>query len=172
MNIITLDVESTIFKYPGEINPKKKVGHPLASFNRCVLIGIKAHSTKPVCYQPLYIDEIQNDLDTSLVVGFNIKFDLHWMRRLGFNVSNWRIWDCQIAEYMLSSQQNKYPSLNATAESYGLGSKLDVISEEYWEKGIDTDEIPINILEDYLKQDLELTYQVYLKQLERLCHTT
>jgi DNA polymerase I-like protein with 3'-5' exonuclease and polymerase domains len=35
-----------------------------------------------------------------------------------------------------------------------------------WKEGIDTPDIPWNILESYLKQDLNLTYQIYLKQKE------
>jgi DNA polymerase I-like protein with 3'-5' exonuclease and polymerase domains len=51
---------------------------------------------------------------------------------------------------------------------YNLESKLDVVSEEYWKNKIDTPDIPEEILKEYLAQDIKLTEQVYLKQLEQL----
>lgn len=168
---LTLDVESTIFKYPGEVKPNKRIGHPLSKWNKCVLVGWRVDSLTAL-RTPDNIVDLQKMLDTSLVIGFNIKFDLHWLRRLGLNVSHLKIWDCQIAEYMLSGQRIQYASLNATAEKYGLGSKLDVIEQEYWSKGIDTDEIPRDVLEEYLYQDLILTYEVYKKQKEIFNATT
>ena len=52
------------------------------------------------------------------------------------------------------------------AEHYGLGNKLDVVATEYWEKGIDTQDIPREVLSDYLNQDLLPTERVYEKQIE------
>jgi DNA polymerase-1 len=54
------------------------------------------------------------------------------------------------------------------AEYYGLGSKLDIVASEYWKNGIDTPNVPKDILEEYLVGDLVLTEQVYQKQLEDL----
>jgi len=78
-----------------------------------------------------------------------------------------QIWDVQLAEFILSGQTIRYPSLEGVAQSYGLGSKDDVIAREYWDKGIDTDNIPPDILSRYCKRDIELTYQIYLRQKER-----
>lgn len=163
---LVLDVEATIFKYPheGDIKSSDRRGHPLSKWNKCVLVGWKIDNTCTTQVPPCA--GLQELLDNSLVIGFNIKYDLHWLRRLGLNISHLKIWDCQIAEYMLSAQRTSYASLNGTAEKYGLGSKLDVIETEYWSKGIDTDEIPIEILSEYLRQDLALTYEVYRIQKE------
>lgn len=103
---------------------------------------------------------------SSLVIGFNIKFDLHWLRRIGITFSiRMPVWDCQLAEFILSNQKNKYPSLEETASKYSLGHKLDVIKLDYWDKGIDTDKIPSEILNEYLRQDVSLTYLVYVQQM-------
>jgi DNA polymerase I-like protein with 3'-5' exonuclease and polymerase domains len=101
-----------------------------------------------------------------LVVGFNLKFDLHWSRRVGCPMPK-QIWDVQLAEFILSGQTIRYPSLEGVAQSYGLGGKESVIEREYWDKGIDTDNIPPDVLSRYCKRDIELTYQIYLKQKER-----
>jgi DNA polymerase I-like protein with 3'-5' exonuclease and polymerase domains len=54
--------------------------------------------------------------------------------------------------------------LQGTCEKYGLPGKLDVVKTEYWEKGIDTDQIPQDILKEYLLGDLDATQQVFEKQ--------
>jgi DNA polymerase-1 len=51
--------------------------------------------------------------------------------------------------------------------NYGFGHKIDNIKLNYWDKGIDTDKIPPDELEEYGIQDIELSYQVFLKQLEK-----
>ena len=60
--------------------------------------------------------------------------------------------------------------MNATAEYYELGTKLDEVKENYWKNGIDTDKVPKEILSDYLKRDLELTQQVMGKQMKELAN--
>jgi len=105
---------------------------------------------------------IQSLIDkATIIVGFNFKFDLHWLVKQGFNLDGKRIWDCQLAEFILSSQTQKYPSLNDACAKYGLGSKLDVIKLEYWDKGIDTADIPREVLYPYAVNDAELTLEVY-----------
>ncbi len=67
----------------------------------------------------------QHTWDTfDLHVGFNFKFELHWYRRLGFDVSGAKVWDCQIAEFIIRGQTNPYPSLNGTAAAWGLGEDV------------------------------------------------
>jgi DNA polymerase I-like protein with 3'-5' exonuclease and polymerase domains len=167
MNVLTLDVETTI----------SNKGNPFDLTNKCCMVGVKwlmdDNPWKSVCYDvsvsDYWLDTIQNIIDkTDLIVGFNIKFDLHWLRNIGIDISNIRIWDCQLAEYLISKQSIKYPSLNGCLERYGLPLKLDVVKTEYWDKGIDTDKIPTEILEDYLVGDLVATEQVYLRQKQEL----
>jgi DNA polymerase-1 len=118
-------------------------------------------------YMGMDKQEIQSRIDnTQLLVGFNIKFDLHWIRNYEIDFSRCAVWDCQLAAFLLSGQSVPYPSLDGVSSFYGLGSKLDVVSTEYWDKGIDTTEIPEEVLLDYLKQDLLLTERVYHHQLK------
>lgn len=103
-----------------------------------------------------------------LLVGFNIKFDLHWARRLGvLPPEGVRVWDCQIAEFLLRGQTGAYPSLNEALARFELGQKIDKIAE-YWAMGIDTTDIPKDELLLYNQEDVELTYRLYQKQLEAL----
>ena len=109
----------------------------------------------------------------TLVVGFNCKYDLHWVNRYGiFLNSSCRIFDCQLAYYILDSQQTAYPSLAGVSEAFGLESKLDIVKTEYWDKGLDTNQVPYEILSEYLEQDLVVTEQVYHRLSDELNKTT
>ena len=110
----------------------------------------------------------QADMEKAdIVVGFNIKFDLHWLANIGVDIRCIkRIWDCQIAEFLLSAQRNPYNSLNDACIKYNIPLKLDVVKTEYWDKGIDTDSIPTDVLQEYLEADLDRTERVFKIQYE------
>jgi DNA polymerase-1 len=104
-------------------------------------------------------------VDTAdLIVGFNFKFDYHWLRKVGLNLEDKRLWDCQVCEFVLERQRNAYPSLDGAAAKYELGEKIDVIKRDYWDRKIDTDQIPWPILKEYAIQDAALTYRLYATQ--------
>lgn len=148
MTYLVLDVETTTFQK----------GNPFSRCNKLVVVGIGN-------YLGMDKEVIQKELDsTKLLVGFNIKFDLHWLRNYELDFSSVNVWDCQLAAFLLSGQSTPCPSLNDVSELYNLGSKLDVVSAEYWGKGIDTDQIPQEVLYEYLQQDLLLTERVYNHQ--------
>jgi DNA polymerase I-like protein with 3'-5' exonuclease and polymerase domains len=151
MNVLTSDWEVTTFAK----------GNPFSKKNKAVCLGYKLRNDPPVCL----FDLTPFDLTPYLNVFFNAKFDLHWYRRLGFALPS-AVWCCQLAEFILGRQQHPYPSLEETAQKYGLGNKIDVIETDYWDKGIDTDAIPPDILGEYCKQDVSLTYAIYLRQQE------
>ena len=160
---IILDVETTIFQK----------GDPFSERNSLSYVGILRgavsnlynieYGNSPYNSNLLAVDK---HCTSSLLIGFNIKFDLHWLRRYGIDFSSCRVWDCQLVHFILTNQQFPYPSLNAVAAYYELEQKLDIVATEYWDNGIDTPDVPQDILEAYLEQDLRLTQQVYLKQKE------
>ena len=166
MKELILDVETTI----------SNKGNPFDGSNKLCYVGCLTagnstlfnieYDTSSYGDSLLDIQSMVNDCET--LIGFNIKFDLHWIRRYGILFSTKRIWDCQLVHFILTGQGNSYPSLNGVAAHYGLGTKLDVVSTEYWKNGIDTPDIPKDILEEYLIGDLELTRKVYERQLEEV----
>lgn len=155
MNILALDTETTTLNK----------GNPYDQRNRLVCISFARDN----CSGAVHVDSIGNiirDVETAdLVVGFNFKFDLAWLLKVGvYQLSSKQIWDVQIAEFILSNQTNRFPSLNETCERYGLETKLDVVKTEYWDKGIDTDKIPWDVLASYATRDAELTLACYHAQ--------
>ena len=156
MSYLVLDVETTI----------SNKGNPFDETNKLVMVGLLGHGLFDIEYgdEPFgdnlkKIQEIIDDHD--VLVGFNIKFDLHWLARYGIKFSDKKIWDCQLTQFMLSGQKDTYPSLNRTCELYGFEKKLDLVSENYWKNGIDTPDVPRDTLEEYLQKDLELTEKVW-----------
>jgi DNA polymerase I-like protein with 3'-5' exonuclease and polymerase domains len=166
MKYAVLDVESTI----------KNKGHPFTKSNRLCSVGIKdkyGTNVYPIEYDEAPYGDALIDLSMRLdeaayVVGFNIKFDLHWLRRYIHDLRIRGIFDCQLAEFLLAGQTQPYPSLDDTALRYQIGRKLDLVHTEYWDLGIDTPEVPWGILEEYNAHDVEITDQIHLKQLELL----
>lgn len=151
--------------------------NPFDERNILCNIGFRNYQTKESTIFKIEYDEtpygdnlraIQSLLDScTVLVGFNAKYDLHWLWRYGLKVpDNCLIYDTQVAFYVATHQMTPYPSLNGVAEYFGVEVKLDVVKEEYWDKGLDTTDVPYNILEEYLAQDLIVTEQVYDKLLE------
>ena len=109
---------------------------------------------------------------TDLLVGHNIKFDLHYMWKADhaahdrMYTGGIRIWCTQLAEYLLTGQDSKWASLDQLAEKYG-GTLKDSKMKEYWENGVDTEDIPEEELLPYLKGDIENTELVFLAQVKK-----
>lgn len=147
---------TTSFDYETTTHSK---GSAFDQRNKSVCIGIKVDDQPTFCS----FENIAVPID-DLVVGFNIKFDLHWLRKNGHPLPT-KIWCCQVAEFILSGQTTPYPSLDKAAEKYGLGQKLDIVKLDYWDKGVQTDQIPREVLSEYCCLDVDLTYKVYQQQL-------
>lgn len=163
MKAIPLDVETTIIQS----------GNPFHPDNKLCLVGIGKdihkieYDEEPYGYACTSI--INTILANDLLVGFNIKFDYHWIRNYGILAfQEKRTWDCQAVHFIQSGQKDVMPSLNEVANYWNLGSKIDTIASKYWDNGIDTPQIPYDELREYLEQDLSLTYAIYEKQRNEL----
>lgn len=165
MRILSCDCETLTYSH----------GSPYDSRNNLCLAGVSDgvnHEIYDIEYSDTpygqEVELLRSSLESSdLIVFFNAKFDLNWLRNYNIDYYNFRIWDCQLAHFIITNQTHPYPSLNEVAEYYGLGTKLDKIAE-YWAEGIQTNDIDYDELQDYLIQDLNLTLQIYHKQKEEI----
>lgn len=139
-------------------------GDPYHPDNKLVSIGLYDGNSYVHYYKDFPIEEIQQKLTGKPLVLFNAKFDITWLRRIGIDISNFVIRDAQLAEFILTNQQQAYPSLDNCSIKYFNETKIDNIKLNYWDKGIDTWFIPFPELDEYLKQDCVLTYKLYQVQ--------
>lgn len=162
-NFLYLDTETTVLNK----------GHPFSASNKLCAVGILfqdkyyewdiEHGTAP--YGPK-LDEIRHLISqASRLVGFNIKFDLHWLRAYMPDLKLPPVWDVQLFEFIKTSQNAAFQSLDEVAIEYKLPPKLDVLKTEYWDKGLDTTDAPWEIVSEYLKRDVHLTYEITQYQL-------
>ena len=164
--IATIDLETTV-RNTGEDGVGSFAASPFYEKNCIVLAGIKPLHKDAVVGEGIGILELFKDY--SFLIGQNIKFDLHYLFRYvpGFHevFHEIQIWDTMIAEYLLTGQDSKFTNLDTLAEKYGGTVKPDAI-KEYWDAGVQTEDIPREELASYLHGDLNNTEIVYLGQLK------
>lgn len=155
MNLISFDVETTTINN----------GDPYHPDNRLVQVGFYNGINYTTMYkEKIDVESIKKLLYQSFVVGANLKFDLSWMERIGIDTRKVKVYDIQIAEFLITNQTHAFPALDDLAEKYLGQHKIDAIKANYWEKGIDTWFIPEDELTAYLKEDLRLTLEVFKQQ--------
>ena len=88
MKILTLDVESTIYKYQGERKSTDRRGNPMSTNNFMVSLAMLPSDCDMLWYYREFdVATIQKLIDgADIVVGHNIKFDFHWLLNIGIDI--------------------------------------------------------------------------------------
>lgn len=165
---VAIDVETTL-------NGNEDVGlaHPMHPDNRVVAWGIQKDIpgySPQTTYTEVVFEALVNACDSSNVFcGHNLAFDLMYLYKnptLKERLQQFKIWDTQLAEYILSAQQTKWSSLDELSVKYGLPVKDDTI-KKYFQAGLGSDKIPSEELIPYLEQDVTNTVEIAKKQWQR-----
>ena len=173
---ITFDVETTIN------TSFKRKANPFDPRNWVVYVGHKLNTGQSQVERFLHPDANKGWLarllqhNPKMLVGFNIKFDiLHAIARDPENLDAYMewianggiLWDCQLAEYLLRGMlpEQQILSLDEVAPRYGGELKEDEV-KALWEAGIDTPDIPEDLLTRYLHGDVNNTELVFIGQLK------
>jgi DNA polymerase I-like protein with 3'-5' exonuclease and polymerase domains len=162
---LILDVETTTFAK----------GNPFHKDNKLVTVGIIRNDNSPQVYLIYHehISPISNNSlttlkeyieDADILVGHNIKFDLHWIRNLYPDIKFPNVWDTQLAEFIKTNQKSSMTSLDELSKTYST-PKAKGSLQEYWDAGINTDQIPLDPLFNYLVGDIINTKIIYTEQL-------
>jgi DNA polymerase I-like protein with 3'-5' exonuclease and polymerase domains len=158
-NFLVIDLETTTREmYGRKANPW---------YNQIVAVGLATETDVSAEYvYPNVLKELK--INESVLVGFNMTFDLLYLWALSdlqdFFKRGGKVWDCQLAEYMLSGQQHKFPALRDIAvNKYGCPYR-DKLMEPYWEAGKDTTEIPMELVIEDVTYDVTDTRAIYLQQ--------
>lgn len=157
MTILALDLETTI----------KHNASPYALGNEKGIVCFSWATDKGSFAEPfLSYSSVQQLVDEAdVIVGANFKFDAGWLIKAGVSFEGKQVWDVLVAEFLIQRQLKKFPSLNDCCEKYNIPLKLDVVKEQYWKQGVDTKDVPWDILSEYAAHDAAVTLQVYHKQL-------
>ena len=141
-------------------------GYTVQGYDAVRVYGAHTGATKP-SFRP--------DKTIDMLVGQNIGFDLLLMlldERSREECIEWlkkgRIWDTMLAEYILTAQNAHGTSLklDALSKKYG-GTIKDEKIKQYWDDGVETEDIPTGELEEYLVADVNNTRLVFLHQLKQ-----
>ena len=163
LKYVVVDTETTV-RCPIGTNK----ANPHWPENKIVMAGVKhsdmGYKGKLSLYTP------QGTINPEkLYVGTNLPFDLQHMYKACKDVYDQRgkmhVWDCQIAEYLLSRQRHKYPSLDDMSTKYGGTLKNDEM-KKHWDAGGQTEDIDPKKLEAYLYEDLDNTELVFKAQIK------
>ena len=111
-------------------------------------------------------ETLQKVLDkTSTLVGHNIKFDLSWLLECGYTYDE-EIYDTMIYEYVKAGgKPNVRIDLSSSCKRHGLTGKHDT-TQEYFSNGIGFEKMPWEVVEEYGRNDVEITRQLHLSQME------
>lgn len=160
MNIYTIDAETSIKCPVG-----KHQAHPMWPLNKVVAMGAWDHARGE--YALLDTKHPTAFAPKVMLVGHNIKFDLLYMYRDFPKAVLPYIWDTQLAEYIITGQKAKYASLNSLIIKYlDEGRLKDDRLKEFWDNGVNTEDIPMSILLPYLENDVLTTKDIFQKQWE------
>lgn len=154
-----------------ETNTKSPVGFAGSPFwpdNGIVMLGVE--STSPAVVPGIHLAKphISQWDGHDMLVGHNIKFDIHhWCKAVGTTpralLKNKTVWDTSAAHYILTGMRDRSPSLNEAAARYSLGTKGDAVGALI-KSGVDPEDIDPDMLEEYLRQDVKLTADLFKKQ--------
>lgn len=157
-DVTTFDIETSVGTYYGRkaspFNPDNIIVAAASQREGAEVLG--CYDKQGLLPKTWFTDILSG---TKLLVGQNIKFDILWAIRDPDNYAAWmdwvtaggKIWDCQLAEYMLQGQAQSahMMSLDDMVTIYGGNTKLDEV-KAMWDAGYDTPDIPKQLLMDYL----------------------
>ena len=165
---LILDVENTITK-----REKKNILDPFEPGLELVQVGMQNVDNPDETY--LFTLNHKEDQDvggsratsiqiildnTTLLIMHNAQHDLMWLWESGFKYDG-DIYDTMLAEYLLQRGQKEPISLEACAERRNLNYQKQDTLKEYYKKGYNTNEIPLQELLFYLRSDLDITRELF-----------
>ena len=102
--------------------------------------------------------------ETTLLVGHNIKFDLMWLLESGLEYTG-RVYDTMLGEYILNRGIRKSLTLEMSCRRRKIGSKDSAI-KEFTDRGIPFQDIPVDVVEEYGRIDVQITKRLFDSQMQ------
>lgn len=165
-NYVTADVETTNVEY----------GSALVDSNRLVLAVWAQCSSEDrgsLRYRYKFGNEFQLQglrhavENADFAVAHNAKFELQWLRRCGLDLTNVLVYDTLLAEKVILGNRPGALDLDSVARRYGIAGK-HTLGASLVHGGVSSDEVAEDVLLEYCKTDVEITHEIFKKQLEVL----
>ena len=99
------------------------------------------------------------------LVAHNAKFDLAWLREMGFECGG-KVIDTMINQYVLNRAVRFPLALSALATHYGVTEKLAALGDAI-SAGKNFSDLDRDVQEQYLSHDVLATAEIYQKQMEQ-----
>ena len=153
MSILTLDIECQSYSK----------GNPFDARNYPICFAYKFKDQPAGVIWNDFTDNFRKQVQSIVeeahyIIGFNLKFDLHWLRSIGVALPTiCPILDGQVAEFLISNQTHVYPSLDDCALQYLNEQKIDEVKLNYWDQDKLSSEVPQEVMTKYALRDVELT---------------
>jgi DNA polymerase I-like protein with 3'-5' exonuclease and polymerase domains len=150
--------------YDAETHIKSIAGRNATPFYGPMIV---LDALKPLAHPDAPVEFMTGNLklnDTMTLIGHNVKFDcLH--NYAEFRRSGAKLWCTQLAEHALHGMHHgvSMTSLNELSAKYGGFAKTDVMAHA-WSAGYDTNQIHLEIVQDYLEGDILNTEKVFKGQ--------
>lgn len=155
---VVVDVETTM-------NGPDRSPDPFHPSNKALIGGYQTPNKDscPFIFDiPEFVNAL-NSLEPFVMVGHNVKFDLHYLRKHGLNIDKiLGVLDTQVMTYNLSDNELKFPTLNEALEFVGLPDRKDDTVEKLWAQGLTNEQIDPETLKKYLLQDIAITTKLFL----------
>lgn len=173
MNILILDLETTVERYEGKTD-----NSPFNKINKCVAAGygFLNNASEMTVHMDVYFhndviepdehERLQEALDkASTLVCHNAKFDIIWLLEMGFRIPD-KVYCTMIGEYLLSKGQRRPLSL----KECGIRRKLENLKktdlvDELFKGGTGFEAMPVDTMLEYLESDIRTTAELYQAQM-------
>ena len=163
MQNYTLVVDLEIDLYGDRKDPT-----PYNSSNQLAAIGYMRIDIdeQPVIVWPDDLDGLESFRshlqNAQYLVAHNAKFDLSWLREMGFECKG-KVIDTMINQYVLNRAVRNPLSLSALAEHYGVTEKLSTLGDAI-DAGKNFSDLDREVGSQYLVHDIKATAEIYQKQ--------
>lgn len=98
-----------------------------------------------------------------VVVFHNAKFDVQWLKEMGFPIPK-HIYCTMIGEYIFARGQRVPLSLKETAIRRDVTRKRDDVTDTYFKQGIGFEAMPLDIMLEYAETDVQACEDIYMAQ--------
>lgn len=112
--------------------------------------------------------ELLADIESvGYIVAHNVKFELGWLERCGYDLASKVVYDTMLADYVIAGNRKWRLNLSACALRRGWEAKESLV-DHMIKKGVCPSEIPRRWLEKYCIKDVEICHDLLLDQLPLL----